>query len=318
MGVSISQPGKTLWPHAGDARPVTKLELARYYEAVGAWMMPHIEGRPCSLVRAPGGIDRQHFFQRHAMPGLSNLLSLVTVRGDRKPYVEIDRIEGLIAAAQIAALELHPWNCAAHLPEIPGRLVFDLDPAPDLDFNAVIRTAIELRERLERLGLQTFCKTTGGKGLHVVTPLLRDRAALDWPTAKTFAQAVCVQMAADSPERFLTTMAKKDRGGRIFLDYLRNDRMATAVAPLSPRAQAGATVSMPLAWPQVRSGLDPTRFTVRTAPGLLARAKPWQDYAKAAQSLRAAIRQLTKSGAASASKVAARAVQRTLARRRSR
>jgi len=293
LGVTLSNPDKALWPDGGDGQPVTKLDLARYLEAVAPTMMLHLKGRPCSIVRTPDGVfGDQRFFQRHAGKGSSALISEVTVFGDHKPYLQVDRPEALIALAQSAAVEFHPWNCQPFQPEVPGRLIFDLDPDEQIPFERVIEGALAVKARLEALGLVAFCKTTGGKGLHVVTPLKDGKVKLDWPTAKTFARDVCLAIAADQPDRYVVNMAKAKRVGRIFLDYLRNDRMSTAVAPLSPRARAGAPVSFPIPWKEVKPGLDPKGYTLRTAPALLKRSKAWSDYCDAERPLADAIARL--------------------------
>jgi bifunctional non-homologous end joining protein LigD len=289
MGVNISNPNKEMWPG------VTKLDLARYYEEVGNWLLPHIKGIPCSIVRAPDGFKKEQFFQRHSMQGQSRMLDEISVSGDRKPYVVINRVEGLVAAAQIGGLELHPWNCLPNEPDRPGRLVFDLDPGPGVDFSDVIATTKVFKDWLEALGLVPFCKTTGGKGLHVVVPLAPGKTKVGWPEAKEFCRELCERIAADAPDKYVVNMAKAKRKGRIFLDYLRNDRMSTAVAPLSTRAREGATVAMPLNWPQVKNGLDPKKYTIETAWAALKKSKAWSDYAKSAKPLQVALERMEKS-----------------------
>ncbi|MBV1695979.1 MAG: non-homologous end-joining DNA ligase [Hyphomicrobiales bacterium] len=294
-GVTISNPEKELWPKSDLGPPVTKIMLARYLASVAPWIIEHIGGWPCSLLRAPDGIGGQHFFQRHAAPSMRRVAH-VDVGDGEKPYLQIDDARGLVSMGQLAALEFHPWNAAVGAPNVPGRLVFDLDPAEDLAFSKVIDAALEMRARLKRLGLVSFCKTTGGKGLHVVVPLDASKDPLDWTVARTFARTVAMQMAEDTPRRYLTSMSIERRKGRLFIDWLRNDRTATAVAPLSPRARAGATVSMPLEWGQVENRLDPKAFTIHTVAEHLRTARAWRSYGEAARPLKQAVDKLLQRG----------------------
>lgn len=285
-GVTLSHPDKELWPG------ITKLDLARYYERAAEKMLPQIEGRPISMVRAPDGITGERFFQRHVLAGAAAARPL-KARGEPKPFHAIDSVEGLVALAQAGVLEIHPWGCKKNDPETPERLVFDLDPDPELPFDQVIEGAKEVREALELCGFTPFVKTTGGKGIHVVVAIKGSpKNPARWRDAKDFAHGLVDAMAAAAPERYTTNMSKKQRGGKIFLDYLRNDRMATAVGPWSPRAREGATIASPIGWKELREGFDPSAFRIETADALLKRADPWKDLASSAISLEAARKKL--------------------------
>jgi len=289
-GVTLSNPDKVLWPAVGDRPAITKLELAHYYEAVAERILPHIVDRPTSIIRAPEGVGGETFFQRHAMPGSNPRLKLIDA-DERKPYLAAVDVGGLVAIGQSGGLELHPWGCAPGQPEVPDQITFDLDPDEGLDFSDVIAAAKVVRKKLEDLSLTPFVKTTGGKGLHVVVPIRTDaKSRVTWDQNKAFARAVCEAIRVEAPDRFTTTLAKKARGGKIFLDYLRNGRMATAVAPWSPRARPGAGIAYPLSWTQVKTGLDPTTFNLRSYAALLKKPDPWKDFRSQAVSLRPALK----------------------------
>lgn len=284
-GVRLSNPDKVLYPE----QAITKGELADYYVAIADRMLPHVAFRPVTMVRCPMGQDTKCFYQRHAGSGVAEQLHLVDIPGFDEPYLYISDVAGLVAMVQMGVLEMHPWGVRIDNLASADRIVFDLDPAEGLGFEAVIDAAKEVRDRLKALGLVSFVKTTGGKGLHVVVPV---DATAAWPEVKSFAKGVSAEMAADSPDKFLTRISKAERAGRIFIDYLRNDPTSTAVAPYSTRSRKGAPVAMPIRWDQVKAGLDPCDYTVETVPALVAkqRSDPWAEMLQTRQALPAGAR----------------------------
>jgi bifunctional non-homologous end joining protein LigD len=280
--VELTHPDRVYWPDAG----ITKQYLADYYAAVWPFIEPFVTGRPLALLRAPTGIEGDVFFQKHAWKGIDDHIRQVTDPEDRDndPYLAIDDLDGLTALVQSAVLEIHPWGSTLKDWEKPDMLVMDLDPGEGAEWDVVVEAAREVRKRLEERGLAAFLKTSGGKGLHVVSPL---KPGADWDAAKAFAKAIADSMADDDPDRYVSTIVKEKRRGKVLVDYLRNQRGQTAVAPYSTRARLGATVSMPIAWEEADTDVTPDRFTVQSLPELIRkRARdPWGDFRKKAKPL---------------------------------
>jgi bifunctional non-homologous end joining protein LigD len=281
-GVTISHPDRVLDVQSGT----TKLDVARYYERIAPILLPHLAGRPLSVVRCPQGFASACFFQKHSggmFPASVKSLPVKDSSGVAQ-YLMVDSVAGLVALVQMNVIELHPWGSRGDSLDRPDRMFFDLDPAPDVTWKRVVGAALRMRTILADLDVQSFVKTTGGKGLHVVVPLAR---RYDWDQVKSFSHAVAVELERDDPHEYIATASKAARKGRIFVDYLRNSRGATAVAPYSVRARPGASVSTPLSWKELESVSRPDAFTMAD---VLARTKgkradPWAKFLSSPQAL---------------------------------
>ena len=282
-GVSLSNPDRVLYQDTG----ITKQALAAYYEAIAPVMLPHTAGRPLSLVRCPEGQHKGCFYQKHWTGKLPPQVKSVNIResgGDVEPYTMIRDAGGLVALVQHGVLEIHVWGARADDVDKPDRLVFDLDPGPDVPWRRVIEAARELKERLESLDLESWLKTSGGKGLHLVVPFVR---RYTWEQVAGFTRAVAYGMAAESPERYLAKASKAARQGKIFVDWVRNTRGATTVAPWSTRARAGAPISEPLGWDALVRLKSGDQFTFGGVDKLVRGGwkDPWVDLPKSRQRL---------------------------------
>ncbi|CAJ5779808.1 DNA ligase D [Burkholderia pseudomallei] len=291
-GVRVSHPGRVIDPHTGTR----KLDLVEYWEWIAPWLLPHLKGRPVSLVRAPADIGGELFFQKHADKlEIPNVALHAGLDPGHEALITIDDVKGLVGAAQMGTIELHTWNAHVSNIEKPDRAVFDLDPDPSLDWRAVIEAAQLTRALLDELGLVSFCKTSGGKGLHVVVPLARHAG---WDDVKAFAHAVARHMAATLPERFTATMGPRNRKGKIFVDYLRNNRGASTIAAYSVRARPGLGVSVPIAWDELPDTTGAAQWTLANLHERLDALKhdPWRAYAHVRQRVTAALRKRLSDG----------------------
>ena len=270
-GITITHPDRIVFPEFDG----TKLDLARHFERVARVMLPHVAGRPLSLVRCPEGSAHTCFFQKHwtgKLPPSIDTVNIVQSDGKKHPHVVVHDVSGLVTLVQWGVMEIHPWGARADAPDKPDRITFDLDPGPGVSWGDIQAAADGLHGLLDELGLASWLKTSGGKGLHVVVPIARRNS---WDEVSTFARAVAEHMAAEFPDRFVSKASKSARKGRIFVDWLRNTRGATAVAPWSTRARAAAGVSVPIPWPRLRRITSGDEFTLETVRTMRLNPDPW-------------------------------------------
>jgi bifunctional non-homologous end joining protein LigD len=282
-GVRITHPDKLMFPQLG----LTKLDVALYYASIAPWMLPHLRGRPLTLVFCPTGVGKGCTYLRHTKLWGPKAIRRVKIQEKTKigEYMVVDTLEGLVSLAQMNVLEIHTWNSTVDRLEQPDRIVLDLDPGEDVTRARVRAAAKEVRKTLLALGLRAWIKTTGGRGLHLVVPIVPEN---DWSDCLEFARAVAAVLVDHDPARYTMDFRKAGRKDKILIDYLRNNRTNTSVCAFSVRARDGAPVSMPIEWADLKPSLAPERFNVRTVPGLLAkrRVDPWRDYLRSKQRLK--------------------------------
>ena len=280
--IKFTHPDRLYWPDDG----VTKEGLADYYAQVWRHMAPFVVHRPLALLRCPEGIEGQRFFQKHAWRGINKAVEQIKDPKDKggEPLIRITDFDGLMALVQSATLEIHPWGATTANWEKPDMITMDIDPGEDVAWEEVIEAALELKRRFEDAGLAAFVKTSGGKGLHVVAPL---KPQAGWAAVKAFSKAMAADMSKAEPDKYLSVATKAKRKGRLFIDYLRNGRGNTAVAPYSTRARPGASISAPLEWSELTAEIGPAHFTVNNIGARLSALKkdPWDGFFAAAKPL---------------------------------
>ena len=282
-GIRLSSPDRVLI----ETPKVTKLDLANYTREVGEWILRDAANRPLSLVRCPAGSGEPCFFQKHPSPGFVDAVNRIDLRensGKIEQYVYVDDIPGLIGLVQMNVIEVHAWGSKVADPEAVDRIVFDLDPGPGVDWNGIVAGARDVREHLRRFGLESFVRTSGGKGLHVVVPV---NPGATWDASKAFAHDVASALEREAPDRYVAQASKAKREGRIFVDWLRNSRGSTSIVSYGVRARPGAGVATPLAWAELSKVKSPTQFNLTNVPRRVARLKrdPWEALYAIRQSL---------------------------------